>query len=567
MMQTHIEAATQYYHEVIGGKIPACKNVLNACRRQVNDLRKQGDDFKYVFDEAKGEKICDFVEKLPHTKGKWAAKKQKLKLEPWQKFLLSTLFGWVNKETGYRRFIEVYWEIPRKNGKSMLAATIGLYCFIDPDEYGGEVYSGATTEKQAWEVFRPAKQICDRTPALVERFGIDVRAKNINIIGDGSRFEPLIGNPGDGSSPSCALIDEYHEHKTPDQYDTMVTGMGARDQPIMCIITTAGTDTSGPCYDKRTQMIRVLDGISDDDTVFPVIFGIDEKDDLTDPASLEKANPNLGISVSRDFLITQQKKATTDTSKQNIFKIKHLNTWVNARETWINPESWMKCGEDLNINDFANDDCFISIDLATKIDIAAKMKVFRRTVSTSCEITGQIKDSVHYYLFPSFYLPLDTIQHDDNKHYQRWYNDGLLLSNEGAELDYDMMADQVRDEMSELEIKEIIFDPWRAAHVIHQLQAEGAVCVEYRNTPKNLTESMREVEGAIMGGRIHHGNNPIMNWMITNAIKKNLANELTTIDKERPRNKIDGVTAMVMGIGRAMYQEETVESIYNSTSL
>ena len=343
----------------------------------------------------------------------------------------------------------------------------------------------------------------------------------------------------------------------------MVTGMGAREQPLLAIITTAGTDISSPCYEKRGQMIRVLNGVIEDDSVFAIIFGLDKDDDWTLPDSLVKANPNIGVSVSKDFLEIQQRKAVQDASKQNIFKIKHCNQWVNAKETWLNYESWTKCHDpDFTIDDLINDPCYISVDLATKIDIAARINVHTRLQY----VKG--KEERHYYIIVHFYLPLETVQEKENKHYQGWYNDDLLTVNEGGELDYDMISEEIRGDLSECQVEEVVFDPWRAAHVIHQLQNEGAECVEFRNTPKNLTEAMREVEGAIKSRRIHHQNNPIMNWMVSNAIKRNLPNELTSIDKEKPRNKIDGVTGMVMGIGRAMYGDaNNARSIYEDTEL
>ncbi|NJA60657.1 terminase large subunit domain-containing protein, partial [Streptomyces sp. NEAU-H3] len=187
---------------------------------------------------------------LPHTKGEWAFKRQLITLEPWQLFGLAVTFGWVKKKGGHRRFRESYWEVPRKNGKSVVAGGVGISMFVADGEFGAEVYAGATTEKQAWEVFRPAKLM------------------DMNIPSDFSRFEPLIGNPGDGASPSCAIVDEYHEHPTSAQYDTMLTGMGARRQPLMFIITTAGADIEGPCYDKRRQVVEMLAGTVPDEELF-----------------------------------------------------------------------------------------------------------------------------------------------------------------------------------------------------------------------------------------------------------------------------------------------------------
>jgi phage terminase large subunit-like protein len=222
------------------------------------------------------EKAAKFIQLLPHTKGEWAFKRMPITLEAWQLFIVCCAFGWVQKGSKLRRFREVYTEIPRKNGKSAISAGVALYCFTCDNEFGAEVYSGATTEKQAWEVFRPARLMCKRTPLLVEAFGIEVNASNLNRPEDGARFEPLIGNPGDGASPHCAIVDEYHEHPTDSLYTTMLTGMGARRQPLMWAITTAGYNIEGPCYDKRREVIEMLNGTVPNEELFGVIYTVDE---------------------------------------------------------------------------------------------------------------------------------------------------------------------------------------------------------------------------------------------------------------------------------------------------
>jgi phage terminase large subunit-like protein len=257
----NVNAANQYARDVVKRKIIACKYVIDACQRHLDDLEQEKNkSFKYKFNKDLAEKVCKFIQLLPHTKGEWAFKRMPITLEPWQLFIFCCVFGWVHKKTNLRRFREVYTEIPRKNGKSAISAGTGLYCFSADNEFGAEVYSGATTEKQAWEVFRPARLMCKRTPLLCEAFGITVNASNLSRIADGARFEPLIGNPGDGASPSCAIVDEYHEHDTDSLYTTMLTGMGARKQPLMWAITTAGYNIEGPCYDKRREVIDILNG-------------------------------------------------------------------------------------------------------------------------------------------------------------------------------------------------------------------------------------------------------------------------------------------------------------------
>jgi phage terminase large subunit-like protein len=269
---TKAELATDYAKEVVSGKAPACHWVKLACQRHLTDLdRSKTAAFRYKFVAAKANRACKFIEALPHTKSDWGRDGQLFKLEKWQLFIICSLFGWVSKDTDKYRFREAYVEVPRKNGKSFLAAAIGLYKFAADGEFGAEVYSGATSEKQAWEVFRPARDIAVRTPDLRKAFGITVNAKSLTILGNGSRFEPIIGKPGDGASPSCAIVDEYHEHQSDELVETMRTGMGARKNPLLFEVTTAGSDRSSPCYSRHLDVKKMLEGHIVNERLFGII--------------------------------------------------------------------------------------------------------------------------------------------------------------------------------------------------------------------------------------------------------------------------------------------------------
>jgi phage terminase large subunit-like protein len=360
--------AELYATQVIREIIPACHWVRLACQRHVDDIdRSENDvDFLYSFDREKASKPINFIQKLHHVKGSWAGKKNPtIVLQPWQKFVIASIFGWVNP-AGQRRFTDVFLLIPRKNGKSILGAAIGLYCFASDDEYSSEVYSGAQSEAQSWEVFRPARQMALRHPQLKDYFGIEVHAKKMFKPEDGGRFEPLIGNPGDGSSPSCAIVDEYHEAENSQLFDTMKTGMGARSvggSPLMLVISTAGSNTSGPCRELQTDVQKVLEATISDDRSFGIIWTIDEGDDWTTEASLRKANPNYDVSVSGEYLKDQVYRAKQSPSKQNITKTKHLNCWVGAKEAWLNMESFAACADPALLRaDFVDVPCVIGID-------------------------------------------------------------------------------------------------------------------------------------------------------------------------------------------------------------
>jgi phage terminase large subunit-like protein len=542
---SYADRAIAYAQKVVSGKISAGEYVVMACQRQLDDLDT---DFAYIFDDDLANRVCRFIESLPHTKGRWAKTRELIKLEDWQCFFLTCVFGWVSKETGYRRFREAYLEVPRKNGKSIIAASVGLYCAVADREYGAEVYSGATTEKQAWEVFRPARLMAQKQPAFKNYFGLEVNAKSLFVASDGSRFEPLIGNPGDGSSPSCAIVDEYHEHKNSDLYDTMMTGMGSREQPLMLVITTAGSNMAGPCYEKRVELQKILKGVLDAERTFGVIYSLDEGDDWKDPESWTKANPNLGISLSRDYIEAQVAAAVRSPTKQNSVKTKHFNLWVGAKSAWLNMEHWNKQADDtLCESDFYDLPSWEGLDLATKLDIAARVSLFVR----------QIDGQPNYFMFPTFYLPEDALESSKNaKQYQGWAAQGYLSVMEGAEIDFKVIQDEVLDLRKTRKVSELVYDPWQATQLAQAVRAEGVEAVEYRNTVGNLSPPMRELEAAIASGRLHHPDNPVLNWMASNVVAKSDAKDNIFPRKELPDSKIDGIVAGLFALGRAMHSVE-----------
>lgn len=547
MLTPSIRLVNDYARSVVSGKTLACEWVVKACRRHLDDLDR-GNDFPYEFNKVKAAKAINFIQLLPHTKGRWAAKRQNIKLEPWQRFIVGCIFGWVRKSDGLRRFREVYLEIPRKNGKSVMAASIGLYCMVADGEFGAEVYSGATTEKQAWEVFRPARLMALKTPALTSHYNVEVNASNLLRLEDYSRFEPLIGTPGDGASPSCAIVDEFHEHDRPDLFDTMQTGMGAREQPLMFVITTAGSNMAGPCFEKRVEAQKVLKKVFDDDRLFAVIYGLDEGDNYKNPEMWGKANPNLGVSVSLDYLEAQVGQAIRSPVKQNSVKTKHFNVWVGAKAAWLNMEQWSNAGDSsLNIADFSDCDGMVGLDLAVRVDIAARVSLFWR------EIDGKR----HYYAFPHFYLPEDALDTAKNgKTYAGWAASGHIDLMDGAEISFSQVQEDVLAIPNTHAVREVVYDPWQATQIAQAVRDEGIEAVEYRNTVQNMSPPMRELEGALASGRFHHPDNPVLNWMASNVVAKEDAKQNLFPRKELSENKIDGIVALLFALGRAMVVED-----------
>jgi phage terminase large subunit-like protein len=536
---TPSETAIAYAKEVVGGAIPACRFVLLGCQRFLDDL--ENTEWQYRYDHEKANRACNFMQLMPHTKGKWAAKRERLILQPWQCFIECNLFGWVHKETGLRRFRESYEEVPRKNGKSLRLAARGLYLFAADGESGAEVYSGATTEKQAYEVFRPAWQMAQKMPALRDRFGVELSGNPKNpgtmyVLEDMSKFEPMIGKPGDGSSPHAALVDEYHEHDSDHMVEAMQTGMGAREQPMLCIITTAGSNLGGPCYEKRRDVIRILEKQVQDETVFGSIYALDDTDAWDDPASLVKANPNYGISVFGDFLLAQLAQAKRSAAKQNAFRTKHLNQWVGARTAWMNMLAWQRQKRDLEIDDFADCPCWVGVDLASKLDIAAIVLMFERDGS--------------YYTFPRFYVPEATLQ--DNDKYMQFVTDGAMVATPGDMTDYAFIEQELMEVAARFDLRDIAFDPHQAAYLMTRLSQSGLPVVEMAQNVKNLSEPMKEVEALTLSRKLWHDGNPAMTWMMGNVVARVDAKEHIYPRKESHGDKIDGPVAMIVAMGRAM---------------
>ena len=563
----NVDKAMAWARSVLRGRVPACRFIHLAIQRHFDEIAdSRAKAFPYKFDAVKAEKKLRLIQLLPHTKGEWAFKRQLITLEPWQLFGMACTFGWVRKKDGFRRFRESYWEVPRKNGKSVVAAGVGISMFVADSEFGAEVYSGATTEKQAWEVFRPARLMVKRSPMLIEAAGIEVNASNMNVPAEGSRFEPLIGNPGDGASPSCAIIDEFHEHDSSGQYDTMLTGMGARRQPLMFIITTAGANIEGPCYDKRRQAIEMLDGAVPDPELFAWIWTLDDDDDWTDPKNLAKANPNIGVSVFQEYLESQLARALRSARFTNTFKTKHLNRWVSAKTGFFNVENWKACEDKtLTLEQFEGQECILSFDLARKLDMNSMARLFWRVID----------GRTHYYsVAPAFWVPEDTAFDEDNKRmaerFQAWINTGHLQVTPGAEIDYREILEDAKEANTVSPVRESPIDPHGATNLSHQLDDEGLTPVTTVQNFTNMSDPMKELEAAIQSGRFHHDGNPIMTWCIANVIGKNLPgnDDIVRPIKQGNDNKIDGAVALIMAVGRAMpaaAEHGSIDSFLNNT--
>ena len=558
------DIATDYANEVVAGKIVACKWHRLACARHLKDLGRIGSDgFPYVWNpvlqNARGldyrpaERVCNFAQLMPHIKGDWAAKGQLIVLEPWQVFILASIFGWVNEKTGKRRFRVADVIVPRKNAKSTLAAVIGLYLLGPDEEFGAEIYSGATSQDQAMEVFRPALLMAKATVRYCQKYGVLTNASNLSITDKNSKFEPVIGKPGDGASPSLAIVDEYHEHTSSDLYDTMQTGMGARSQPLILVITTAGADISKPCYLHQAELQKILEGVIENDQRFGIIFTVDDDDDWTSEAAMIKANPNFGISVDAEFLIGQQRDALADPRKQNVFKTKHLNIWVAAASPWLNLNNLQKAGDSsLTPESSKWDGSKIGVDLASKQDIA------------SAVLLAWLGDGEErqYYAFSRNYVPDAALEKPENAHYQAWVNAGHLIATPGNMISLSQIEEDVLQLARQVGTKEMAKDPWGGHQMGANVAEQGLTVVDIPQQVRYLSEPMKEIAALVDSGRFHHDGNPCYVWMMSNVEVKEDRNENVFPRKSRASNKIDAAIGTIVAMNRALAPQENEGSSF-----
>lgn len=535
----------RYALDVTKGRIPACKWVRLACERHLADREREAQPgYPFRFDVKAAAAFLARLERFPHVKGQWAKRRELIVLQPWQCFVLGVPFGWKRKRDKLRRFREIYVEVPRKNSKSTMAALVGLDMLMNDGEHGAEVYSGAGTERQAHEVFGPAKLMLDRSPDIRDESGVEIWAKALVKPEDNSRFWPVVGKPGDGASPSCAIVDEYHEHQSSELVDTMVSGMGSREQPMLLVITTAGTDLASPCRDKHLEATKILQGTLENDEMFAIMYGIDEGDDWTSPQAIRKANPNLAVSVDEEYLRAQQRQAVSNSAHQNRFKTKHLNVWCAASVAGINMADWNRAADPtLTLDRFDGEPAVFALDLASKLDVCDFVQLFTR----------QVDGAMHYYAFARHYIPEDTIEEArvNQLAYRKWVAAGRLIATEGAEINFDEIRADVGEYHSRFQVTEVVYDPWRATQLAHQLAKDGATVVEMGQTAKNMAGAFDELLSALKAGRFHHDGDPVLAWMAGNVVAKSVAKGVTVPSKEKPDSKIDGIVAIVMAIARA----------------
>lgn len=545
-MHGYVDRALRYARAVVAGEIDACKWTRLACERQLRDLdRAQRDaDWPYTFDPARAERPCLLIECLPHIKGRW--KTPTIHLEDWQCFIETTVFGWVRKDTGARRFRTAYTEVPRKNAKSTLTSGNAIYMLACDGEAGAEVYSAATTGDQARIVFDVSKAMLRRDARIAAQFGVGVGEHAIYVAELASTFKPLNaeGSTLDGLNVHFASVDELHAHKRRDVWDVLATATGSRAQPLLWAITTAGSDRAGICYEQRDYVLKLLDGVVDDDSYFGIVYTLDDGDDWTDERVWAKANPNLGVSVGIDDLRAKARFAMQMPSAQSNFLTKHLNVWVNADTAWMDMRSWEACADrSLRLEDFAGEPCWIGMDLAEKHDFAALVLAFERD--------GRL------VVFPRFYLNEHAVLTGTNSQYDGWARAGHIQVNDGNATDFDNIADDLRRYCKMFQVREIPFDPALSRYFATKLVEEGLPLVEVRQAPLFFTQPLIQIANLVLEGKLRFDGNPVLTWMVSNvAVRTSRITQLQHPVKTREENKIDGAIAMFLALGRMITPAE-----------
>lgn len=538
-----------YMAQVMDGTIPACHWVKKAVERQIKDIERWKDTSgAYRWVPFEGARICAFIEKLTHTKGDLGG--QKIHLEPWQVWILMVTFGWRTPE-GKRRFRRVYIEVPRGNGKSCLSSGVALFCLLCDREPGAEVYSFATTRDQAAIVFKDAQQMVRQSPQLQKKFGVQLTSHALFVLETNSTFQAKSADAStlDGLNTHFACIDELHAHKDRGVFDVVATSLGKRSNNLLWAITTAGIDTAGICFEVRTFVCRILNESVEDETQFGIVYTIDEGDDWRLESSARKANPNWGVSVQPDVIMTSINQAVQSPSAVNNVKTKHLNVWCSAAANWMNMTAWNQCANpELRIEQFYGKPCYIGLDMATKSDMTAKTYLFP-------EWDAQRRKN-RYTIFCQFYLCEEAIKTSLNSQYEGWVSEGFVETTPGHSLDYDVVYDGLVEDAKLFDVKGVAYDPWNCHDLMKRLdQTTKLSLIEYRPGYQTYSDPCKWLEAFTLDGLIAHDGNPVLSWMVGNVVVKYDRNGNIYPVKPKENLKIDGVIGAISALGIAMAEK------------
>ena len=560
--------AEKYISGVKSGKIIVCKWVKLAVTRHLNDLKRVGNkDFPYHFDAEYAKRAIDFIELLEHTKGAFANKALhdniRIKLEPWQQFLVWQMEGWRNKE-GFRRFTRAYIEVARKNGKTTFAAALANYHFFAdlPREIGPEIYFAATKQQQAALAWEEAERQIQRNEMLKGLAQTYKSKKHIVIPKTAAVMRPLgrDSKTEDGLNPSFAVIDEYHAHPDAGLIDVIESGTGARKQPLVVIITTAGTNYTGPCIGEHEHLKKMLEGsIPPVDNFFGIIYTLDENDEWKNPKTWIKANPNLGVSVDQERLAEQINLAASSAVKITNAKTKRLNIWCKSVMGWIKFDAWEKCGKvKYAEEELTGRPCYGAMDLSSTQDITA--------LCLSFPPKSEGEPYKHLY---RFYIPEELVfekEDLDKVPYQAWIDQGLVIATPGNVIDYDYIEQDIFNWAKQYEIIEFCFDPFHAQEIVNHLTTAGLNMIPIQQGYRMMAPMCDNFEKRVLAMEMAHNDNPVMRWMISCVeVKSDRQGNIMPMKPRRGSTgkRIDGVVANVMALGRASLQLSAKKSVYD----
>jgi phage terminase large subunit-like protein len=497
---TYAHTAISYAKKVVSGKIPACWQIRASAQRMLDDLKRRD----LVFSEPAIDRVCGFIETLVHTKGEWAG--HPIRLEPFQVWIFANIFGFLRKSDGLRKHRSAFVLLPRKMGKSIIAAGIGNYMAFADNEPGAEVYCGASNLAQANEVFTPAKRMAEMSPGFIEAFGVEVMAKSIYSEMTGSTFVPVIGKTKDGSSPHCAIADEAHQHKDDTQIGAFKTGMGARRQPLLLIISTAGNQLAGICRTEQLDAEAVLKGSAVDDRLFSAIYTIDPDDDWRDFSVWRKANPNMGVSVSEEYLRGEYEKALQSPANQANARTKYLNQWVAAANGWLNQVHWAKAGDSkLSIADLKGSTAYVGVDMSTRQDL------------TAIVVIVPLPDGKRA-IFPFAFVPEGAVQDSPNAPaYASWVESEALVATEGTASSFVEIEAKLTDLCEHFNVAEMVFDSWQGENTRQKFEAMGFNTSIFVSNSSEWTVAMDDFEASLKNGELVHPNNPVLDWCAANV--------------------------------------------------
>jgi len=505
------------------------------------------------FDKEAAERAISFIEKfITHTKGELTGKP--LLLEDWQKDIVSKIFGWKTDE-GLRRYRTVYIQVPRKNGKTTLCAAIGLYMLYADNERGGEIYAAAGDRNQANIIFDIAKKMVQQNEQLNSR-GKVFRSSIVNE-SKGNFFQSISSDSSTkhGFNASCILMDELHVQKSRDLWDTLLTSTGARREPLCLAITTSGYDRQSICYEIYDYAKKVESGAIEDESFLPVIYEADPEDDITDEQVWKKANPNYGVSLRKEYMQRESQRATEVPSYQNTFKRLMLNIWTENQAVWITQKDWIDNYEDFDYSTLEGSECWGGLDLASTRDISALVLLF--------------KVDEKFIILPYFFIPLENAKkrsERDGVDYVSWIRDNHIIGTEGDVADYNFIKAKINELSKKYRIQSIAYDRWNASQLVIDLVNDGANMTPFGQGFVSMSAPTKELEKLIIGKQVNHTNNPAMNFMISNvAIQEDPAGNIK-IAKNKSKEKVDGVVAMVMALGEYMTGDD-VDSVYDNRGL